>query len=303
MKRIISCSITGSIHVPTMSEYLPITVDEIANSALEAAEAGAAVVHLHARDEKTGKPSPDLELFKRIIDRIREKNKEVVICLTTGGSLDMTVDQRVAVVPKFRPELASINAGSINWGLFPLAERIKDFKHDWERPYYENTKDAIFKNTFADMERILQIMDENEVTPEIECYDVGHIYNVKYFLDRGMIKGKPYLQFVLGINGALGASPEDVMMMKQTADRVLGVGNYNWSAFGAGRNEYPVCIMNLFLGGHVRVGLEDNLNLGKGVKAKSNAELVSKMVKFMEMLDYEVASPAEAREILGLRKV
>ena len=299
-KRIVNCAITGSIHCPSMSPYLPYKPEEIARQAIDAANAGAASIHIHARNPETGAPSSDLAIYQQIIDTIRAANKDVILCLTTGGGLGMTVQQRASVVPRFKPQLASMNAGSINWGLFPIASKIKNFKFDWEKPYYAMTTDFIFKNTFADIEFMLQTMNENGTKPELECYDVGHLYNVKYMVDAGLLKGKPYLQFVLGINGALGASPYDLMAMKETADRLLGVGCYEWSAFGAGRFEYPICTQNLFLGGHVRVGLEDNLNLSRGVPAASNAQLVEKMVRIMREFDYEPASPAEAKEVLGL---
>lgn len=302
-KRIITCAITGSIHVPSMSEYLPITPEEIAQNALDAAAAGAAVVHIHARDPKNGKPSSDIKLFEKIINLIRAKNKDVIICVTTGGSLTMTVDERVAVVPALKPELASMNAGSINWGLFPIAANPKmEWRFDWEKPTLQATTQAIFKNTFGDMMDMLPKFEASGTVPEIECYDVGHIYNAKWLLDNGYIKGKPYLQFVMGINGAIRATIYDLIYMKETCDRVFGVGNYNWSAFGAGKEEFQICLTNLFLGGNVRVGMEDNLYLGRGVKAKNNAELVEKMVRLFKELDYIPATPNEAREILGLKK-
>ncbi len=301
-KRIINCAITGSIHVPSMSPYLPITPDEIAQNAIDAANAGAATVHIHARDPKNGQPSSDLNLYEEIISKIRARNKDVVICVTTGGGFYMTVEERAAAIPRTKPELASMNAGSINWGLFPAADRIKEFKYDWEKPNLENTIDVIFKNTFGDMKKLLKLMEENNTKPELECYDVGHIYNLKFMQDAGWLKGKPYLQFVLGINGALAATPHDLLYMKQTADRLFGEGGYNWSAFGAGRTEFPICTQNLFMGGHVRVGLEDNLYLSKGRLAKNNAELVEKMARIMREFDYEIATPDEAREILGIKK-
>lgn len=299
-KRIINCSITGSIHCPTMSPYLPFKPEDIAQQAIDAASAGASAVHIHARHPENGAPSSDLNIFHQIVDKIRSVNKDVIICMTTGGGAGMTVQERAGVIPEFKPELASMNAGSINWGLFPLASRMKEFKYSWEKPMYEMTKDFVFRNTFADIEYMLTAMNANGTKPELECYDTGHLYNVKYMMDTGLLKGKPYLQFVLGINGALGATPYDLMMMKETADRLFGVDGYEWSAFGAGRFEYPICTQNLFLGGHVRVGLEDNLNLSKKIPAKSNAELVEKMVRIMREFDFEPASPAEAREILGL---
>jgi uncharacterized protein (DUF849 family) len=285
-----------------MSPYLPITPDEIAQNAIDAANAGAATVHIHARDPKNGQPSSDLNLYEEIISKIRARNKDVVICVTTGGGFYMTVEERAAAIPRTKPELASMNAGSINWGLFPAADRIKEFKYDWEKPNLENTIDVIFKNTFGDMKKLLKLMEENNTKPELECYDVGHIYNLKFMQDAGWLKGKPYLQFVLGINGALAATPHDLLYMKQTADRLFGEGGYNWSAFGAGRTEFPICTQNLFMGGHVRVGLEDNLYLSKGRLAKNNAELVEKMARIMREFDYEIATPDEAREILGIKK-
>ncbi len=300
-KRIISCAITGSIHVPSMSEYLPITPEEIAQNALDAAVAGAAIVHLHARDPKTGQPSSDPKIFGQIIELIRAKNKDVIICLTTGGSLQMTVEERMAIIPAFKPELASMNAGSINWGLFPIAANPKiQWKYEWEQRTLASTTQAIFKNTFGDMMTALPMFYANDTIPEMECYDVGHIYNVKWLLDNGYIKGKPYLQFVMGINGAIQATIDDLLYMKNTCDRVFGVGKYSWSAFGAGKDEFPICVTNLFLGGHCRVGLEDNLNVSKGVKAKNNAELVQKMVRLFKEFDFVPATPDEAREMLGL---
>lgn len=299
-KRIINCSITGSIHTPSMSPYLPITTDQIAQNAIDAANAGAATVHIHARNPKNGMPSSDLGIYEEIIGKIRDRNKDVIICITTGGGAGMTVDERVAVVPKFKPALASMNAGSINWGLFPVLSKMKDIKYEWEEQMLSMTKGFVFQNTFADMEVMINTMNENGTVPELECYDVGHLYNVKFLQNVGLLKKKPYLQFVLGINGALGSSQYDLMTMKETADRLFGVGGYEWSAFGAGRAEYPICTSNLFLGGHVRVGMEDNLYVSKGTLAKNNGELVEKMAKIMKNFDYEVATPDEAREILGL---
>ncbi|MCL1996427.1 MAG: 3-keto-5-aminohexanoate cleavage protein [Defluviitaleaceae bacterium] len=300
-KRIISCAITGGIHSPTMSEYLPATPEQIAQSAIEAASAGAAVVHIHARDPQNGKPSAELEHFQFIVDKIKAANDDVIICLTTGGALGMTLEQRTHYIPHIKPELASMNCGSINWGLFPLGERIKDWKHDWEKSYY-TSKEVIFPNTFGAMEDVLNLFKANNVTPELECYDVGHLYNLKFMIDRGHVTSKPYIQFVLGINGALGSTPYDLITMKQTADRLFGEGGYNFSAFGAGRASYPICTQILFMGGHVRVGMEDNLYISKGVKAKSNAEMVEKMVRIMGEFSYEPMTPTEAREALGLKK-
>ena len=305
MKRFITCSITGSIYSPSMTPCLPVTPKQIAQNAIDAANAGAASVHIHCRvpDEgpNYGLPSTNLEYFGEVIDRIRTVNKDVIICLTTGGGVRMSVEERVSVVPAFKPELASMNAGSFNWGVFQIAENPKlKFQYEWERPYFANTSSYVFNNTFESMEGMLKIFNEVGTKPELECYDVGHIYNVKWMMDRGLIKGKPFLQFIGGILGAAGGVPETVVTLKETADRVLGAGNYNFSAFGAGKGEYPCCLQSLLLGGNARVGMEDNIYVGKGKLATCNADLVEKMVKFMKLLDLEVASPDETREIIGL---
>ena len=301
-KRIVSCAITGSIHVPTMSEYLPITPQQIAQNALDAAVAGAAVVHIHARNPADGMPSSDLNLFQEIIDLIRAKNKDLIICLTTGGGAGMTVEQRLAVVPRFKPELASCNLGSINWGVFAIAEKYKEFKYPWEGAMMKMIEGYIFQNTFADLKTMLPVMAENGTKPELEVYDIGHLYNLAYLLQAGFIKPPVYLQFVTGILGGIGSTPYDLLNLHTTAERLFGAGNYQWSAFGAGRAEFPICTQALLLGGNVRVGMEDNLMLSRKKKAKSNGELVEKMVRIMRELDLEPASPDEAREILGLKK-
>lgn len=301
-KRIVTCAITGSVHIPTMSDYLPITPEQIAANALEAAEAGAAVVHIHARNPENGLPSSDLKLFEEIIGRIREKNQELIICLTTGGGAGMTVDERAAVVPRFKPELASCNLGSINWGVFAIAEKFKEFKYEWEPAMLELTKGFIFQNTFADLMKVTAIMKENGTKPEFEVYDIGHLYNCGFLLKNGYIKPPIYLQFVTGILGGIQSTPYDLMALHTTADRLFGAGNYQWSVIGAGRQEFPMCTMGLLLGGHVRVGMEDNLYLSRGRLAQNNAELVAKMVRIMQELDLEPASPAEAREILQLSR-
>jgi uncharacterized protein (DUF849 family) len=285
-----------------MSPYLPCKPEDIVRNCIDAANAGATVVHIHARDPESGFPSPSLDLYTKIIEGIRAENKDLIICITTGGGSGMSVDDRLSVVPHFKPELSSMNCGSINWGLFPIVEKISDWKFDWEKPMYEHSKGYIFQNTFEDIERMLVVMDENGTKPEIECYDTGHLYNAKFMADRGFVKGKPYLQFVMGINGGIGASVDELVNMKRTADSLFGVGGYNWSAFGGGRMEFPICTTNLFLGGHVRVGMEDNLFVSKGVLAKSNGELVEKMVRIMRDYDFEPATPDEGREMLGITK-
>lgn len=302
-KRIVTCAITGSIHTPTMSEYLPITPEQIANNALDAADAGAAVVHIHARNPENGMVSSDLKLFEEIMDRIRDKNKELVICLTTGGGLGMTVEERAAVIPHFKPELASCNLGSINWGVFPMIEKYGDkLKYDWEKAVAEIVKGIIFQNTFADLFKMTEMMNEAGTRPEFEVYDVGHLYNCGFLATRGYVKMPVYLQFVTGILGGIQATPYDLMTLHTTADRLFGSGNYHWSVMAAGRNEFPICTMGMLMGSHVRVGMEDNLYVGKGKPAKNNAELVAKMVRIMGEYDLEPATPAEVREILSLQQ-
>jgi len=304
-KKIINCSITGSIHSPSMSPYLPITPEQIAQNAIDAANAGASSVHIHVRNPEPGDRygiwTSDLNLFREVIDRIRAVNKDVIICTTTGGGANMTVEERVAVVKEFRPELASMNCGSINWGLFEIASNPEmKWLYPWEQSAYAATKDYIFANTFKGMTDYLDAFNACGTKAELECYDVGHIYSVKWLVDHGYVNGKPYLQFVTGINGAIGARPESIYDMKQTADRVLGAGNYVFSGFGAGRMEYLCCTQSLLLGGHVRVGMEDNLYVSKGKLATCNADLVEKIACLIRTLDYAVATPAEAREMLGL---
>ncbi len=300
-KRVISCAITGAIHLPSMTPYLPITPEQIAENALGAAAAGAAIVHVHARNPETGQPSSDLNLYRRIVDGIRAKNEDVVICITTGGGAGMSVEERLAVVPAFKPELASMNTGSMNWGLFPLANKLKEFQFPWEGQFLESSRDFVFQNTFKSMEAMCRIMDENGTKPELEAYDVGHLHNIAYLLQAGIVKPPITMQFVTGILGGIGSNPYDIITMHQTADRLFGKGSYNWSVIGAGKAEFPDATLALILGGHVRVGMEDNLYVGKGKLAKTNAEMVAKMARIMAELDLEPATPAEARHILSLR--
>ncbi len=301
-KRIITCAITGAIHVPSMSPYLPITTEQIAQNAIDAANAGAGVIHIHARKPETGQPSPDLELYRDILQKIRAVNKDVVICITTGGGLGMTAEQRVSVVPEFKPELASMNAGSINWGLFPMLDKINEFKFPWEPEMLKMTRNYIFPNTFESMEKMCRIFDENGTKPELEVYDTGHLYNIAYMLEKGIVKPPITMQFVTGILGGINSTPFDIINLHTTAERLFGKDKYNWSVIGAGKAEYTVATMGLLLGGHVRVGLEDTLYLGKGILAKNNGELVAKMVRIMKELDLEPATPRETREILALGK-
>ena len=298
-KVIITCAVTGSIHTPTMSPYLPLKPEEIAEEAVKAAEAGAAIVHIHARDPKTGIPTSDVNIFREILSKIKERS-DVVICPTTGGGLGMTVEERVRVVPELKPEIASFNMGSMNFALHHLIPKYEKFKFEWERQYLEMSKDFVFKNTFKDLEYIAKIFYENETKPELECYDVGHLYNAAYLLTTGVLKPPLHIQFVHGILGGIGTHVEDLMHMKRTADRLFGE-NYTWSVIGAGRFEFGLCTVALVLGGHVRVGMEDNLYLSKGRLARSNAEMVEKMVRIARELGREPATPDEARKILGLK--
>ena len=298
-KVIITCAITGSIHTPSMSPYLPVTPQEIADAAVAAAEAGAAIVHLHARDPKTGKPDQSPEAFAPFLKVIKQRSN-CVVNITTGGAPTMTVEERVRPAATFKPEVASLNMGSMNFGLFPMLNRFKDFKHDWEEPYLEGSKKGMFKNTFADIEYILTTCAENNTRFEVECYDIGHLYTLKHFLDRGVIKAPIFVQSVFGILGGIGAHPEDVLQMRRTADRLLG-DNYHWSVLGAGSNQMRVAAIAAAMGGNVRVGLEDSLWVGPGQLAQSNAQQVTQARKILEGLGLEVATPDEAREILALK--
>ncbi len=298
-KVIISCAVTGAIHIPSMSPYLPITPEEIAHEAITAAEAGAGSVHVHARDPQTGEPTMDLGLFQQICSEVDEKS-DVIICITTGGAPTMTPEERMVAVKKFRPELASINMGSFNFGLFPLMDKIKEYKWDWEKKYLEKSKDNIFKNTFYDQERIFKIMRDNGTKPELECYDVGHLYNTAYWVDKGAIDSPVWLQLIFGIMGAIQPSVENLVFMKNTADKLFGK-DYVWSVLPSGRHEFNLCTVGAIMGGNVRVGMEDNLYLSKGQLARNNADMVEKMVSILKQLDLEPASPQETRTILKLK--
>lgn len=298
-KVIITCAVTGSIHTPSMSPHLPITAEQIAEAAIGAAEAGAAIVHLHARNARDGSPDQSLEAFSPFLKVIKQKS-DVVINITTGGSQTMTVDERLKPVATFMPEVASLNMGTMNFGLYPMLNRFKEFKHDWERPYLEGSRERIFKNTFADIEKILTTCADNGTRFEIECYDIGHLYTLSHFVDRGLVKPPFFIQSVFGLLGGIGAHPEDVMMMKRTADHLFGDA-YNWSVLGAGRNQMAVAAMSLAMGGNVRVGLEDSLWIGPGQLAESNAQQVLKARSLIEGLGLEIATPDEARTILKLK--
>jgi uncharacterized protein (DUF849 family) len=302
-KVIISCAVTGSIHTPTMSPYLPITPEQIALEAIEAARAGAACVHIHARDPQTGMPSPDLSLFRDIIKRIRAES-DAVICLTTGGGIGMAVEKRFAVVREFSPALASCNMGSLNFSLFPVIEHYDAWKFDWERPFLERTKGNIFQNTFEDLETACGLMKEGGTKPELEIYDTGHLYNAEFLLSKGLLEPPLYFQFVMGILGGIRKPTIfDLTHLKMTADHLFGEGNYQWSAFGAGQHEFPICTAAVLMGGNCRVGMEDNLYLSKGRLAKSNAELVQKMVRILSEFSLSPATPQEARDILSIGRV
>jgi uncharacterized protein (DUF849 family) len=300
-KVIITCAVTGSIHTPSMSPHLPITASEIADAAIGAAEAGAAVVHLHARNPQDGKPDQSPEAFAPFLKVIKQASG-VVVNITTGGAPTMTAEERVKPAATFAPEVASLNMGSMNFGLYPMIPRYKGkFKHDWEMPYLEGSHDRIFKNTFKDIEYILTTCANNGTRFEIECYDIGHLYTLKHFLDRGVVKPPLFVQSVFGILGGIGGHPEDVIMMKRTADRLLGPENYHWSVLGAGANQMRIAAQGAAMGGNVRVGMEDSLWIGPGQLAKSNAEQVTRVRQILEGLGLEIASPDDAREILKLK--
>ena len=298
-KTIINCAITGSIHIPTMTDHLPITPRQIADEAVAAAQAGAGTVHLHARDPETGKPSPDLGLFKEFCQDISARS-DVVICTTTGGGLGMTPEQRVAVISEFAPELASMNMGSMNFATFPLAEKFTEFKFEWEKPYLEMTRDFIYSNTFKSMEVFLRTMLEHGTKPELECYDVGHLYAVAHFADQGLIEKPFYIQMIFGILGGIGASVEHLVHMKATADRLFG-DDFAWSALPAGKSQFALTTVAGVMGGNVRVGMEDNLYLSRGEVMTSNAQPVAKIRHLLEELSLQIATPDEARGLLKLK--
>ncbi len=294
-KVVITCAVTGAIHTPSMSPYLPVSADEIAAAAIGAHEAGAAIVHLHARDPRDGRPDQRPEAFAPFLAKIK-KACDVVVNITTGGAPTMTVDERVKPCAHFKPEVASLNMGSMNFGLFPMIPRFKDWQHDWERPYLAGSDERIFKNTFKDIELILDTCNANGTRFEVECYDIGHLYTLRHFADRGVIKPPFFIQSVFGILGGIGPHPEDVAHMKRTADRLFG-DQYIWSVLGAGRNQLPIAAQSVALGGNVRVGLEDSLWIGPGKLAESNAQQVRAARQVIEGLGLEVATPAEARSI------
>jgi uncharacterized protein (DUF849 family) len=296
-KAIITCAITGSIHTPSMSPHLPVTPDDIATQAVEAAEAGAAILHLHARDPQDGKPTPDAATYDHFLPRIKQAC-DAIVNITTGGGQGMSIDERIAAAEAFSPEMTSLNMGSMNFGLFPMLQRYSDFQHDWERKHLEGSRDFIFRNTFGDIEKILKRLGEGHgVRFEFECYDVGHLYTLAHFLDRKLVRPPLFVQTIFGILGGIGAEPQNVLAMRETAERLFG-DQYHWSVLAAGRFQLPFCTMAATMGANVRVGLEDNLFLGKGKLAPSNAALVAKIRHILEELSIDIATANEARAML-----
>ena len=298
-KVIITCAVTGAIHTPSMSAHLPVTPQQIADEAVAAAEAGAAILHLHARDPQTGQPDQSCEAFARFLPQVHART-HAVINLTTGGSPYMKAQERVLPAARFRPEVASLNMGSMNIGLFPMLKRFKTFKHNWERAHLEGSRDLVFRNTFADIEHVLHTCGEHGTRFEFECYDTSHLYNLAHFVDRGLVRAPLFVQTVFGLLGGIGAHGDDVTHMRRTADRLFG-RDYQWSVLGAGRAQLPVAAMAAAMGGHVRVGLEDSLWAGPGRLATSNAEQVRQVRAIVEGLGLQVATPDEARAILHLK--
>ncbi|WP_342132004.1 3-keto-5-aminohexanoate cleavage protein [Hydrogenophaga sp. OTU3427] len=298
-KVIISAAVTGAIHTPSMSPHLPVTPDEIATAALEAAQAGAAIVHLHARDPETGKPTQAVDVFRRFLPTIQAAS-DVVVNLTTGGAPTMTVQERLQPALRLQPEVASLNMGSMNFGLYEMLGRFKAFKHDWERPYLANSDDMVFKNTFRDIAHILESCSAHGTRFEIECYDTSHLYTAAHFRDRGLLPGPLFIQTVFGLRGGIGAHPDDLAHMKRTADRLFGDA-YVWSVLGAGRHQMPLATMAAAMGGNVRVGLEDSLWDGPGRLARNSAVQVQRIRQVLDALSLEVATPDEARQMLGLK--
>lgn len=298
-KVIITCAVTGSIHTPSMSEALPVTPEQIAASAIEAAQAGAAILHLHARDPETGRPASDPDLFMRFLPRIKA-GTDAVVNITTGGSMVMTLEQRLAAAMRAEPEMASLNMGTLNFALHPMAERERVWKHDWEKPFLLASDDGIFRNTFRDIAHVLESLGDKGTRFEHECYDVGHLYNLAHFVDKGAVKPPFFIQMVFGVLGGIGSDPENLTFMKATADRLFGA-DYRWSVLAAGRAQIPFATQAALLGGNLRVGLEDSLFISRGKLAASNAEQVAKARRIVEELGLSVATPEEARAILGLK--
>jgi len=300
-KVIISCAVTGSVHTPTMSPHLALTPDQIAEQAIEAAEAGAAILHLHARDPLDGRPTPDPKVFDQFVPRIRAAT-DAVINITTGGSTGMTLAERLAYPLQAQPEMCSLNMGSMNFSIHPVARKFTQWRYDWEKPHIEGMEDLIFRNTFRDIKHILKVLGQDCGTRfEFECYDVGHLYTLAHFVDEGLIEGPLFIQSILGILGGLGPDAENLFTMRSTADRLFGRKNYRFSVLGAGRHQMPLLTIAAAMGGNVRVGLEDSLYLERGRLARSCAEQVRKIRRILEELSLDVATPAEARAMLGLK--
>jgi len=299
-KVIITCAVTGAVHTPTMTPYLPITPDQIARDSIEAAEAGASIIHLHARDPKDGRPTPNPDVFMQFLPRIKQ-SCDSVINITTGGSLGMSMEDRLAAPLRAKPELCSLNMGSMNFGIFHITQKIDQWQHEWEKPYVEKTRDLIVSNTFAQIERFIRELGHGCGTRfECECYDVGHLYTLAHFLDRKLLEPPLFVQTIFGILGGIGPHPEDLMHMRRTADRLFG-RDYQWSILAAGRHQINLATIGATMGGNVRVGLEDSIYLGPGRLAKSNAEQVRRIRKIIEKLSLEVATPDEARAMLKLK--
>ncbi|MBE7637778.1 3-keto-5-aminohexanoate cleavage protein [Sneathiella sp. P13V-1] len=299
-KIIITCAVTGSIHTPSMSDNLPISGEEIARHSIDAAEAGAAIIHLHARDPESGRPSSSSEHFMAFLPEIN-KRSDAVINISTGGSALMPLEERLAAPFIVEPEMCSLNMGTMNFALYPLAERITDWKHNWEKPFLDNSDDLVFKNTPRDIAYVLDQMGQQRGARfEFECYDVGHLYMLRHFVDRGLVQKPLFIQYVFGVLGGIGADPENLIHMKRISDKLFG-DDYEFSVLAAGRHQIPLATMAATMGGHVRVGLEDNLYIDKGKLAQSNAEQVTKIRKIVEELGRVVATPAEARDMLSLK--
>jgi uncharacterized protein (DUF849 family) len=298
-KVIITCAITGSVHTPTLSPALPFTPADIARQAIDAANAGASILHLHARDPKDGRPTGDPDVFAQFLPQIHA-GTDAVINITTGGSALMTVQERLAASLRFKPEICSLNMGSLNFAFHQIAERVREWRFDWERGYIEGSEDVVFRNSFRDIKFILTAMSDYGTRYEHECYDIGHLYNLAYFLDKGLVRPPLFIQSVFGILGGIGADPENLTYMKQTADRLFGA-DYVWSVLAAGRHQMPLVTEAAVMGAHVRVGLEDSLYIGRGALAQSNAEQVTKIRRILNELSLEAATPAETRELLALK--
>lgn len=299
-KVIITCAVTGSAHVPSMSEYLPLTPADIKSQAIEAAQAGAAILHLHARNPEDGRPTPSPEVFREFVPAIA-KETDAVINITTGGGTRMTLDERLAYPRLAKPEMCSLNMGSMNFSLHPVAAKISSWRYDWEKDHLEGMEDTIFRNTFKDIKNILTEFQGYGTRFEFECYDVGHLYNLAYFIDQGLVKPPFFIQSVLGILGGIGPDPENLSVMRSTADRLFGRDNYHFSVLGAGRHQMSLVTMAAIMGGNVRVGLEDSVYIARRVKAQTNAEQVRKIRRILEELSFEIATPADARQMLGLK--